>query len=319
MSETFDRSREFEAIVEAYERGGGDPSVLLDRRFASFVVSGNRILSSNSVPGVVLEGQETETGVRAYVKVEPGTKVPFPVHLCFGMLPREGLQEITSEFEIGEGANVKFLAHCSFPNAANVRHIMDSRVHVGHDAEMEYSETHFHGRRGGTEVVPRTEVQVEAGGRFRNQFKLITGRVGKLNIELNSELKEGAVCDLEVKVYGRGDDEIRVRESVYLNGTGSRGLVRSRIVVTEEAQSEVLGEIVGNAPFTRGHVDCVEIVQGERAKAKALPLLQVLDPTAKLTHEAAIGSVDKRQVQTLMARGLSEEEAVEVIVRGLLK
>jgi len=80
-----------------------------------------------------------------------------------------------------------------------------------------------------------------------------------------------------------------------------------------------LGEIVGNAPFTRGHVDCVEIVQGERAKAKALPLLQVSDPTAKLTHEAAIGSVDKRQVQTLMARGLSEEEAVDVIVEGLLK
>jgi len=319
LSETSDRSREFEAIVEAYERSGGDPSALLDRRFASFVVSGNKVLSSNSVPGVVLEGQETETGVRAYVKVEPGTKVPFPVHLCFGVLPQEGLQEIISEFEVGEGAKVKFLAHCFFPNAANVRHIMDSRVHVGQGAEMEYSETHFHGRRGGTEVVPRTQVEVEAGGRFRNQFKLVTGRVGRLDIDLEARLMERAVCDLEVKVYGKEDDEIKVKESVYLDGTGSRGLVRSRIVVTEEARSEVLGEIVGNAPFTRGHVDCVEIVQGERAKAKALPLLQVSDPTAKLTHEAAIGSVDKRQVQTLMARGLSEEEAVDVIVEGLLK
>lgn len=315
----FEYSREFEAIVKAYEESGGDPSGLLDRRFASLVVSGNRVLSANSIPGVALEGEETETGVRAWVGVEPGTKVPLPVHLCFGVIPREGLQEITSEFEIGEGAKVKFIAHCSFPNAVKVRHLMDAKVHVGPGAEMEYSEAHFHGTEGGTEVVPRTEVRVEEGGTFRNSFKLVTGRVGRLDIDLEAHLMEVATCELEVKVYGKGDDRIRVKESAYLNGRGSRGLLRSRIVLTDEAESEVLGEMVGNAPGTRGHVDCMEVVHGEGAKAKAVPLLQVFDPTAKLTHEAAIGSVDKRQVQTLMARGLSEEEAVEVIVEGLLR
>jgi Fe-S cluster assembly scaffold protein SufB len=38
-----------------------------------------------------------------------------------------------------------------------------------------------------------------------------------------------------------------------------------------------------------------------------------------LTHEAAIGSVDKKQVETLMARGLTEDEAVDVVVRGMLR
>jgi len=314
-----DYSREFEAIVRAYEQSGGDASGLLDKRFASLVVSGNKILVSNSIPGVRIEGEGTETGARARVTVEPETEVPFPVHLCFGVIPREGLQEIISEFEIGEGAKVRFLAHCSFPNAVDVKHLMDAKVYVGRGAEMEYSETHFHGREGGVEVVPKTEVKVEAGGVFRNQFKLVTGSVGRLDLDLKADLEEEAVCDLEVKVYGRKDDNIRVKESVYLNGAGSRGLVKSRIVVTERAQSEVLGEIVGNAPNTRGHVDCLEIVQGDRATAKAVPLLQVFHPTAKLTHEAAIGSLDKKQVQTLMARGLSEEEAVDVIVKGLLR
>ena len=39
----------------------------------------------------------------------------------------------------------------------------------------------------------------------------------------------------------------------------------------------------------------------------------------KVTHEAAIGRVDNKQVQTLMARGLEEERAIDLIVGGMLK
>jgi len=45
----------------------------------------------------------------------------------------------------------------------------------------------------------------------------------------------------------------------------------------------------------------------------------VSNQLAKVTHEAAIGSVDKKQLETLMAHRLSPEEAVDVIVRGILK
>jgi hypothetical protein len=38
-----------------------------------------------------------------------------------------------------------------------------------------------------------------------------------------------------------------------------------------------------------------------------------------VTHEAAIGSVDKKELETLMARGLDEEQAVDVIIRGMLR
>jgi hypothetical protein len=44
-----------------------------------------------------------------------------------------------------------------------------------------------------------------------------------------------------------------------------------------------------------------------------------VDDRAKLTHEAAIGSVDKKQIETLMARGLTEDEAVDVAVKGMLR
>lgn len=81
----------------------------------------------------------------------------------------------------------------------------------------------------------------------------------------------------------------------------------------------VRGETSGDVPLTRGHVDCLEIVNGEGVIARAIPLVYVKNAQAKVTHEAAIGSIDKKQMQTLMARGLNEEEAVDVIVKGILQ
>jgi len=68
----------------------------------------------------------------------------------------------------------------------------------------------------------------------------------------------------------------------------------------------------------RGLMDCMEIVQGQ-AHASAIPIERVFHPEAKVTHEAAIGSVDKKELETLMARGLSPEQAVEMIVSGILQ
>ena len=90
------------------------------------------------------------------------------------------------------------------------------------------------------------------------------------------------------------------------------------MAIEDDAHAEVTGITEGNAAGTRGHVDCMEIVK-DRAVAKAVPIVQVNDPNAKVTHEAAIGSVDKRQMETLMAHGLSPEEAVDVIVKGILR
>ena len=50
-----------------------------------------------------------------------------------------------------------------------------------------------------------------------------------------------------------------------------------------------------------------------------IPRCNIRDERAKVTHEAAIGSIDKKQLETLMARGLDENEAIDVIVKGILR
>ena len=61
--------------------------------------------------------------------------------------------------------------------------------------------------------------------------------------------------------------------------------------------------------------------RSSRGYARAGTVLRflVVDDRAKLTHGAATGSVDKKQIETLMARGLMEDEAVDVVVKGMLR
>ncbi|RME37274.1 MAG: SufBD protein, partial [Thermoflexia bacterium] len=65
------------------------------------------------------------------------------------------------------------------------------------------------------------------------------------------------------------------------------------------------------------NLGAIQIVQGE-AIARNTPVVIVRNDRARVTHEAAIGSVSRKELETLMARGLSEDEAVDIIIRGML-
>ena len=311
-------AREFEAILKAYEQAGGKPDALRTPRVASAVISANRVLAVNLVEGVHIEAEELEHGVAAHIAVAPGTHVEYPVHLCFGMIPTEGRQEIISEFEIGQGAEVGFLAHCTFPNAVDLEHVMDAHIHVGPGATMRYSEGHYHGLQGGIVVLPVTHAQVDEGGRLESEFSLVHGRVGRLEIQFEVDVAAGGVVELVAKAYGSADDKIKVNEVIRLNGEGARGLTRTRAAVRDRAISEVYTTAEGNAPGAVGHMDCTEIVRG-KAVARNVPVVVVRDVQARVTHEAAIGSVNRQELETLMARGLDEADAVDVIIRGMLR
>jgi Fe-S cluster assembly scaffold protein SufB len=217
-----------------------------------------------------------------------------------------------------KNSSAHFIAHCIFPKAEKVRHIMDAVVTIGKGAEMRYSETHYHGLYGGIEVVPKAFVRIADSGRYFADFTLTTGRVGTLDIDYSVEAGENAVTELTARVFGHGNDDIKIKEKVVLAGKNSRSIIKSRVAIEDDARAEVTGITEGNAAGARGHVDCMEIVK-DRAVAKAIPIVNVTNPLAKVTHEAAIGSVDKRQMETLMAHGLTPEEAVDVIVKGILK
>ncbi|MDA8082701.1 MAG: SufD family Fe-S cluster assembly protein [Nitrospiraceae bacterium] len=309
---------ELNALMKAFGEAGGDKAILENNEIAHIAVDGHKLLSMNSVEGLVVDAKETMTGISAKVTVIEGIKIKNPVHLCFGVLHKKGTQKIKMDVRLEKNSSAHFIAHCVFPNAEKVRHIMDAVVDIGEGAEMRYSETHYHGLYGGIEVIPKSVVKIGKNGRYFTDFTLTTGRVGKLGMDYSVEAGENAVTELTARVFGHANDDINIKEKVVLSGKNSRSIIKTRVAIEDDAQAEVTGITEGNAEGARGHVDCMEIVK-DRAIAKAIPIVNVTNPLAKVTHEAAIGSVDKRQVETLMAHGLTPEEAVDIIVKGILK
>lgn len=296
----------------------GDAGLLMDPRTAHLVVDGHRLLSRQAVPGVEIRAEEATDATVVDVAVSRGVAVQNPVHTCIGLLAPRGTQRIRMRVRLEPGASTTLVAHCLFPNAEAARHEMDAEIDVGEDAELRYSEGHYHGPSGGIDVRPRVVVRVGPHGRFVSDFSLTTGRVGRLQVDYRVETAAYAVAEITTRVFGHGADEIRVRDELILAGRASRGLIKTRVAVEDEAKAEVVSITHGQAEGARGHMDCLELVR-DRAETRTEPIIHVTHSLAKVTHEAAVGTVDQKQLETLMARGLTPEQAVDLIVTAMLR
>jgi len=306
-----------EVVQRLLESVGIKPSHVLADDVARLEVHQNRVVGAHLVPGLEVDTNELDDGIEAHFRFKTGAKIERPVHLCFGMLPERGIQRIILDVEVEDDASVQVLAHCTFPNAVEVEHRMDARIRLAPGAHYSYHERHVHGPGGGVQVIPHASVEVGQGGRFKTDFDLIKGRVGEMDIAYDAVCHAHSVLEMMARVSASGDDKVRIHEKARLVGEAARAALTTNIALRDDARAEVFNTIIADAPRARGHVDCKEIVQG-RAVAKAVPIVEVNDPTAHVTHEAAIGSVDSKQLQTLLSRGLTEDQAVDLIIEGML-
>lgn len=304
------------SMDELYEAAEVEDAIA-DPETAHLSISKDKVASKKSLPGLNIDTEEIEDGIEVFLTLEEGTKIENPVHMCFGVVEKEALQKIVLHIDLEPEAEIGILAHCIFPNADDVKHHMDADIHVGKNAKYTYLEKHIHSPEGGIEVVPKAQIELEEGATFKTDFELLEGRVGVLDIDYETTCKKDSQLEMMSKVNGRGDDYIKISETGHLVGEDARGVLKSRVAVRDEAEAEVYNKMTADAPYARGHVDCKEIIQDD-GSASAIPIVEVSDPKAHVTHEAAIGSVDSKQLQTLMSRGMSEDESVELIIDGLL-
>lgn len=309
--------QDYEMMVDAYKDAGGN-DIFSDSEVAHLVLERDQVLGSNLVEGLEVDAKKVaEDTVAVKIRVKAGYKIKNPVHMCFGVLPKEGRQKIDVQVEVEKDAHVEVRADCVFPNAVKVQHIMDAEINVQAGGSYIYKEHHFHGDNGGVEVIAKSKINVAPHGHLVTKFDLLKGRVGKIDFDYTADLDDYAKVDMLARISGEKDDDIIIREVAHLNGRGSRGVLDSKIALKDKAEAEIYNELTADAPEAMGHVDCTEIIK-DHAIARAIPIVEVRHPEAKITHEAAIGSVDSTQLQTLMARGLDEEEAADVIIQGLL-
>ncbi len=288
-----------------------------DKRVAKLVISDNEIVGGNNIDGIEIKTDATEEQINIDVRVKEGYVIENPVHMCFGVLKKEFNQKINLNIEVEDNAEVTIVGHCIFPKAVKVKHFMDAKIKIKENSKYSYFEKHIHSDTGGVEVYPKAVVEVGKNSKFKTEFELLKGRVGLLDIDYKADGCKNSVIDVIARISGYKDDIIKINESANLKEEYARGVLRSRVAVRDDAKAEVYNKITASAAHARGHVDCTEILQGNGI-VKAYPDVEVLHPKARVTHEAKLGGIENKQLETLMARGLTEKEAEEIIIEGLL-
>ena len=76
--------------------------------------------------------------------------------------------------------------------------------------------------------------------------------------------------------------------------------------------------LVGEIPGIRAHLECKGLLLSDKGRIHAIPELEGTTSDLEMSHEAAVGKIAQEEVEYLMARGLSEQEATALIIKGFL-
>lgn len=73
------------------------------------------------------------------------------------------------------------------------------------------------------------------------------------------------------------------------------------------------------AENARNYTQCDSMLMGDQCSAHTFPYIEVKNPTAQVEHEATTSKIGEEQLFYCKQRGLSQEEAVAMIVNGFCK
>jgi Fe-S cluster assembly protein SufB len=80
-----------------------------------------------------------------------------------------------------------------------------------------------------------------------------------------------------------------------------------------------LVKIGSNASYSRNYSQCDSFLLGASSVASTYPYLDIWNSTAIVEHEATVSKISDDQLFYLMSRGLEEDEAMAMIVRGFIE
>ncbi len=80
-----------------------------------------------------------------------------------------------------------------------------------------------------------------------------------------------------------------------------------------------LVRVAKSAAGARNYTQCDSLLMGDKCAAHTFPYIEVKNPTAQVEHEASTSRVSEDQLFYCMQRGISQEDAVSLIVNGFCK
>ncbi|MGZ8306616.1 MAG: Fe-S cluster assembly protein SufB [Allosphingosinicella sp.] len=104
-------------------------------------------------------------------------------------------------------------------------------------------------------------------------------------------------------------------------GKNSRSTIVSKGISAGRSNNTYRGlvRVLANAENVRNFTQCDSLLLGDQCGAHTVPYIEVRNPSAQIEHEATTSKISDDQLFYAMQRGLSQEDAVALIVNGFAR
>jgi Fe-S cluster assembly scaffold protein SufB len=251
-----------------------------------------------------------------FMRAMPGSRTIYPLQACLYIREPRFVQRVHNIIIAEEGSELHIITGCASKHEIEMGlHLGVSEFYVKKNARITF--TMVHNWAEGMDVRPRSAVVVEEGGLFMSNY-IAMEAVRSLQTYPTARLVgEGATARFNSVLVAQPGSELDVGSRVVLSAPGCSAEIVSR-AITKGGDIVARGHLKGEVGGIKAHLECHGLILEKGASIFAVPELEGGDPDVDMSHEAAVGKIAQEEVEYLMARGLSKEEATATIVRGFL-
>ncbi|HNS35669.1 MAG TPA: Fe-S cluster assembly protein SufB, partial [Mesotoga sp.] len=218
-----------------------------------------------------------------------------------------------------EGSDLQFIEGCSAPRFNDLNlHVGMVEIFVLNKARVKYSTIQNWSKN--TFNLNTKRAIVEEDG----TIEWISGSLGSLKTMLypTSVLKgRGARAEHLGITYAGPGQHMDIGSKVIHLAPETSSLVDARSISAGGGWAFYRGllEISSRAKNSRSSVRCTALMIDNDSRSDTVPIIEVMNDSAEIGHEARIGRLGEDEIYYLMSRGLSESEAKAMIVRGFME
>ncbi|NCC73041.1 MAG: SufD family Fe-S cluster assembly protein [Sphingobacteriia bacterium] len=261
--------------------------------------------------------RQVDDGTPGYfIWIKKNTKLEKPLHAGLLMHTPGSSMLVHNIVVVDEGAHLHLITGCtSGSQNKSGLHIAVSEHYVGENAT--FINTMIHNWGADFVVRPRSSSIVDANAMYISNYYSITPPKDIESIPYTNLRGENSSAKYMTVLTCMPDTFCDIGGTVLLSGENSSAELVARAVNYGGTVIQT-GLLIGAAKGARGHVDCSGMMLSDKGIIEAVPGLRSTHPDARMSHEAAIGKIDKGEVNYLQSKGLEEMQAVSLIIRGFL-
>jgi hypothetical protein len=251
-----------------------------------------------------------------FIRALAGQCVTTPIQACLFMKHDNTQQNVHNIIIAEQGSELNIITGCATaPTLQSGLHIGVSEFYVKKGAKLTFTMIHDWAEE--VMVRPRSGIVVEENGLFLSNYVSLKP-VRSLQMYPTIRLiGPGAVARSHSILVATPGCELDTGARVLLEAPKTRAEIVSRAITTGGVIT-ARGHLLGLQPEVKAHLECHGLILADDGIIHAIPELEGHKTGAEMSHEAAVGKIAEEEIEYLMARGLTEEEATATIVRGFL-